>query len=75
MKLRLFKALNRQRLRRRLMLETARLEDLRETSKELIATQERAVEKAMRQYDAAIDVSSEDIARLIDRQSKGALLA
>lgn len=75
MKLRLFNALNRQRLRRRLMLETARLEDLRETSKELIATQERAVEKAMRQYDATIDVSSEDIARLIDRQSKGALLA
>lgn len=75
MNLRFISALNRRRLRRRLLIESARLEEMRENAKDLISAQERAVEKALRQYDAASGVTSEDIARLMDRESKGALLA
>lgn len=75
MNLRFVAALNRRRLRRRLMIETARLEEMRENAKELLSAQERTVQQALRKYDAAIDVTSEDIARQMDRESKGALLA
>ncbi|WP_018991278.1 hypothetical protein [Aromatoleum toluclasticum] len=75
MNLRLIQALTRHRLRRRLMIETARLEEMRENAKETIAAQERAVEQALRRYDAEIGESAIDIANRIDRASKAGLLA
>lgn len=75
MKLRLFQALNRRRLRRRLKIEAAILDSMKEAEKELqkgIPKQEMRV-KAV---EAAIDgtLSSSDIARQLDLECKAGLL-
>lgn len=76
MNLRLFQALNRRRLRRRLKIESAILEGMKEAEKDLkkkIPEQEIRVQTA---EDAIYNsLSSADIARRLDRECKAGLLA
>lgn len=70
MKLQLMKALNRQRLRRKVAQERARLEEMRENAKTLLDVQARTVGATERRYEAALEVSSAEVARRIDRNDK-----
>lgn len=76
MNLRLISALNRRRLRRRLKIESAILENMEETQQALkkgIPEQKQRVLMA----EAALDgsLSAADIARRLDREAKAGLLA
>lgn len=76
MNLRLISALNRRRLRRRLKIAAAILENMEETQKSLkkdIPEQKQRVLMA----EAALDgsLSAADIARRLDREAKAGLLA
>lgn len=70
MKLQLMKALNRQRLRRKVAQERARLEEMRENAKTLLDVQARTVGATERRYEASLEVSSAEVARRIDRNDK-----
>lgn len=76
MNLRFVTALNRRRLRRRLKIESAILDNMEETQKALkkdIPEQRQRVKSAEEALDGSL--SAADIARRLDRESKGALLA
>lgn len=76
MNLRLFKALNRQRLRRRLKIESAILDNMEETQKALkkdIPEQRQRVTAAEEALEGSL--SAADIARRLDLECKAELLA
>lgn len=76
MNLRLFQALNRRRLRRRLKIESAILDSMKEAEEDL---QKRIPKQEIRvkAVEAALDgtLSASDIARRLDLECKAGLLA
>ncbi|MCK9985654.1 MAG: hypothetical protein AzoDbin1_02126 [Azoarcus sp.] len=75
MNLRFVTALNRRRLRRRLLIESARLEEMEANAKETLDAQKIRVQEAEAALDRAIGTSSADVARRLDLECKAPLLA
>lgn len=75
MNLRFVTALNRRRLRRRLLIESARLEEMEANAKALLNAQKVRVQDAEAALDRAIGTSAADVARRMDRECKAPLLA
>lgn len=76
MNLRFISALKRRRLRRRLKIESAVLENMKEARKELeqdICSQRQRVNDAEQALEGCL--SANDIARRLDRECKAGLLA
>lgn len=71
--------LNRQRLRRRVLIESARLEEMEKNAETELDTQRTRVQDAEAALDRALDketsISSAEIACRLDRECKAALLA
>lgn len=71
--------LNRQRLRRRVLIESARLEEMEKNAETELDTQRTRVQDAEAALDRALDketgISSAEIALRLDRECKAGLLA